>query len=186
MTDRIRAGESEVTLQRHVQAFFQGNRFLFQDLVSHVVAQIAEGSDVLDLYAGGGAFAVSAGAWRGARVTAVEGDRAAASDLTANCAAASGSVTPEHESVELFLQRTPPRPDTVILDPPRTGLSRDALTGVLGLRARRVVYVSCDIATLARDARGFVDSDYAIERADAFDLFPNTPHVETVAVFTRM
>ena len=52
-------------------------------------------------------------------------------------------------------------------------------------RARNVVYVSCDVATLARDARLLVDAGYTLSRLDAFDLFPNTPHVETVAVFDR-
>jgi len=47
-----------------------------------------------------------------------------------------------------------------------------------------VIYVSCDVATLARDARLLVDAGYTIDRIDAFDLFPNTPHVETVVVFT--
>jgi 23S rRNA (uracil1939-C5)-methyltransferase len=46
------------------------------------------------------------------------------------------------------------------------------------------VYVSCDVATLARDARRFVDAGYTIVRVDGFDLFPNTPHVETVVVFS--
>ena len=54
------------------------------------------------------------------------------------------------------------------------------------LRSPRVIYVSCDVATLARDARVLADAGYAIERADAFDLFPNTPHVETVVVFGRI
>ena len=49
----------------------------------------------------------------------------------------------------------------------------------------RIVYVSCDVATLARDARRIVDAGYDIARLDAFDLFPNTPHVETVVVFSR-
>jgi 23S rRNA (uracil1939-C5)-methyltransferase len=62
-------------------------------------------------------------------------------------------------------------------------MSRAALDGVLRLRALRVIYVSCDVATLARDARRLVDAGYGIARADAFDLFPNTPHVETVVVF---
>jgi len=68
---------------------------------------------------------------------------------------------------------------------PRTGMSREALDAVVRLRAPRIVYVSCDVATLARDARRIVDAGYTLARADAFDLFPNTPHVETVVVFER-
>jgi 23S rRNA (uracil1939-C5)-methyltransferase len=71
------------------------------------------------------------------------------------------------------------------VDPPRTGMSRDALDGCARLAARRIVYVSCDVATLARDARRLVDGGYDLERLDAFDLFPLTPHVECVAIFTR-
>jgi 23S rRNA (uracil1939-C5)-methyltransferase len=62
-------------------------------------------------------------------------------------------------------------------------MSKAALDGVMSLRAPRVVYVSCDPATLARDARRLVDAGYAISNIQAFDLFPNTPHVETVTVF---
>ena len=62
-------------------------------------------------------------------------------------------------------------------------MSKEALDGAIDVRAPRIVYVSCDVATLARDARRLVDAGYVLERADAFDLFPNTPHVETVAVF---
>ena len=76
--------------------------------------------------------------------------------------------------------------ETVIVDPPRTGMSPEALGGVLRVKAPRLIYVSCDVATLARDARKIVDAGYAIERADAFDMFPNTPHVETVVVFREV
>ena len=62
---------------------------------------------------------------------------------------------------------------------------REALDGAINVRAPRIVYVSCDVATLARDARRLVDAGYTLERIDAFDLFPNTPHVETLAVFQR-
>jgi 23S rRNA (uracil1939-C5)-methyltransferase len=71
----------------------------------------------------------------------------------------------------------------VIVDPPRTGMSPDAVAAVLNVKARRLIYVSCDVATLARDARKIVDGGYRLEEIDAFDMFPNTPHVETVAVF---
>jgi tRNA/tmRNA/rRNA uracil-C5-methylase (TrmA/RlmC/RlmD family) len=182
-----------VILRRHVLAFFQGNRFLLNDFVSHVVAEVGSAGEIFDLYSGVGLFGVSVAMANGGRVTAVEGDRAAASDLQANAGVAGGRVTPVHESVEQFVHdasgrggRRPPVhrvPDVVIADPPRTGLSREVLDGIVALRTPKIVYVSCDVPTLARDARRLVDGGYTIHRIDAFDLFPNTPHVETVAVF---
>ena len=82
--------------------------------------------------------------------------------------------------LESFTRTAHLRPDTIILDPPRTGVSREALDGIVGLRARTIIYVSCDVATLARDSRRLIDAGYVIRRVDGFDLFPNTPHVETV------
>ena len=183
-------GHPPVSLERHVLAFFQGNRYLVNQLVARVMNAIPLESHVLDLYAGVGLFAVPAWAARGARVTAVEGDRIAASDLRANAAQTDGALRPIHQSVEEFL-RDGSGPDhhqpgaTIIVDPPRTGMSREALDATCRLRAGRVIYVSCDVATLARDARRLVDSGYRIAESDAFDLFPNTPHVETVVVFDR-
>ena len=101
-----------------------------------------------------------------------------------NAASADGvDVRALHQSVEAFVQAGAPNADVVIVDPPRTGLSREALDGVIRLRPRRVIYVSCDVATLARDSRRIVDAGYELLRAEAFDLFPNTPHVECVVVF---
>ena len=80
---------------------------------------------------------------------------------------------------------TVPFNSTVILDPPRTGVSPDAMAGVTGLAAPRVVYVSCDVATLARDARRLVEAGYRLDSIRAFDLFPETAHVESLAVFAR-
>jgi 23S rRNA (uracil1939-C5)-methyltransferase len=177
-----------VELRRHVLAFFQGNRHLLNDFVAHVVGQVAGDVDVVDLYAGVGLFSVSVAVARGVPVTAVEGDRLAASDLEVNAARSGASLTAVHQPVEAFVVHAPRRsgrPLTVIVDPPRTGMSRDALDGLMRLQAARLVYVSCDVATLARDARRLVDGGYAIEHADAFDLFPNTPHVETVVVLAR-
>jgi 23S rRNA (uracil1939-C5)-methyltransferase len=189
---RVETGaETTLALRRHVLAFFQGNRHLLSALVTHVVEQVRSDGEVIDLYAGVGLFSVSAAATRGVRVTAVEGDHHAAEDLVANAAECGGSVVAVHQSVENFLgsfrQNTDRRAFTIIVDPPRTGLSKDALDAMLRLNASRLIYVSCDVATLARDARRIVDADegYAIARADAFDLFPNTPHVETVVVFDR-
>jgi 23S rRNA (uracil1939-C5)-methyltransferase len=189
VTDVLTLRGPTVSLRRHVLAFFQGNRFLLRDLAGHVGAQVAADASVLDLYAGAGLFALTAAA-RGARVTAVEGDRIAAADLVANSAPTNGAVTAVHDAVEAFVGRARRDrarqgvPDTVIVDPPRAGMSREALEGVLGLESPRIVYVSCDIATLARDVRRLVDAGYAIDRVDGFDLFPNTPHVETVVLLS--
>jgi 23S rRNA (uracil1939-C5)-methyltransferase len=73
--------------------------------------------------------------------------------------------------------------DAVVLDPPRTGLSPAALDAIVGLPRTRLVYVSCDPATLARDAARLVAAGYGLTSIRGFDLFPNTAHVETVAVF---
>jgi 23S rRNA (uracil1939-C5)-methyltransferase len=174
-----------IRLRRHVMTFFQGNRFLLRDLVAHVIAQLPPNAQLIDLYAGVGLFAIASAQARGATVTAVEGDRAAAEDLAANAALAGPSIKPVHQAVEIFARSAPSGADVVVVDPPRTGMSGAAVQGLLHLEGRRIVYVSCDVATLARDSRRIVDAGYTIARVDAFDMFPNTPHVETVVVFDR-
>ncbi|HEX4347270.1 MAG TPA: TRAM domain-containing protein [Vicinamibacterales bacterium] len=181
--DALSIDGHEVLLRRHVLAFFQGNRYLLGSLVAHVVAQVETGARVVDLYAGTGLFSVPLAVAKRARVTAVEGDRAASGDLEWN--ARDAGVDAVRASVEHFTERLREKPDVIVADPPRTGLSREALAGILGTRAPKIVYVSCDVATLARDARRIVDAGYTVARADAFDMFPNTPHVETVIVFTK-
>lgn len=194
VTDTLAIGDATLKLRRHVLAFFQGNRFLLRDLVAHVVDRVPIGGSVADLYAGVGLFSVAAAVTRAASVMAVEGDARAGDDLHANAAAAGVSIYTVKGAVEgltagmfrvLGEMVKGPIVETVIVDPPRTGMSPKALEAVLGTLAPRLVYVSCDVATLARDSRKIVDAGYAIERADAFDMFPNTPHVETVVVFVR-
>jgi 23S rRNA (uracil1939-C5)-methyltransferase len=73
----------------------------------------------------------------------------------------------------------------VLVDPPRSGLSPDAALAVVRTQAPHVLYVSCDPATLARDAARFAEAGYSIERVVPVDLFPQTYHVETVALFSR-
>ena len=183
VTDTLSINDRPVTLRRHVLAFFQSNRYLLHDLITHVINAIAPGSSVVDLYAGVGAFSIAAAVARGARVTAVEGDLVAAADLNRNAAAAGGGIEAVHQDVETFTARSRPNPDVLIVDPPRTGMSKAALEGALRLRARHLIYVSCDVATLARDSRKILDAGYTLQRIDAFDLFPHTPHVETVVGF---
>jgi 23S rRNA (uracil1939-C5)-methyltransferase len=73
----------------------------------------------------------------------------------------------------------------MIVDPPRTGMTKEALAGAVGLRPARIVYVSCDVATFARDTRTLLDAGYTLEALTGVDLFPNTAHVESVGFFTR-
>ena len=194
VTDTLMIGDSPLKLRRHVLAFFQGNRFLLRDLIAHVTERVPIGGSLADLYAGVGLFSVAAAVTRAASVMAVEGDPYAADDLHANGVANGAKLFTVKGAVEglavgafrvLGRIAKGPTVETVIVDPPRTGMSREALDVVLGTQAPRLVYVSCDVATLARDARRIADAGYTIERADAFDMFPNTPHVETVVVFGR-
>jgi 23S rRNA (uracil1939-C5)-methyltransferase len=184
VTDRLMVADRPIMLTHHVQSFFQGNRYLLPHLVERVLRHVPEGP-VLDLYAGAGLFAVALAAHGRQEIVAVEGDRSSARDLDTNAAAHAGAIRVENRPVEAFLRHSrPPRHGTIVLDPPRTGTSQDALAGIVALRAPRVVYVSCDPATLARDTRRLADAGYTLQHIEAFDLFPNTPHVEIVAVFT--
>ncbi len=184
VVDRIPFSGRDLALTHHVQSFFQGNRYLLPQLVERVARQVPAGA-VVDLYAGVGLFAVALASGERA-VIAVEGDRSSARDLESNAAACGGAVRTEHRSVEQYLERrSAERPDTIVLDPPRTGVSAEAMSGILGLKAPRVVYVSCDAPTLARDVKRLVEAGYHLEHIEAFDLFPNTAHIETLAVLHR-
>ena len=185
VTDQLDFLPAATTLTHHVQSFFQGNRYLLAPLAASVAAQCGDGP-IVDLYAGVGLFAVSLAANGRADISAVEGDRSSARDLDTNASPFAGAIRVEHSSVEAYLRsRRTTTPGTVVLDPPRTGISSGALAGILALKAPRVVYVSCDPPTLARDFRRLADEGYALAHIEAFDLFPNTAHVETLAVLTR-
>ncbi len=75
--------------------------------------------------------------------------------------------------------------DFLLLDPPRTGAENKDIQGILNLRPRKISYVSCDPATLARDLKKLIAGGYKLESVVAFDMFPQTHHVETVARLTR-
>ena len=176
---------SALRLRRDVRAFFQGNRFLLERLVRHVLSLVPVGP-VVDLYAGVGLFGLSVAAAGGTAVTVVEGDAVRGSDLQGNAEPFGSRVVVHRRSVEVFLQSAPTLRDaTVIVDPPRTGMSREAVSGLVAAAPHRIVYVSCDVATLARDTRLLLDAGYSLNEITGIDLFPNTAHVETVASFNR-
>ena len=171
----------DVTFSRHVRSFFQGNRYLLEPFVDYVLSHVTPGS-LVDLYAGVGLFSLAADTVGAGPVIAVEGDLFAARDLKRN---AKGQVVVVEMPVENFVSRSAEPVATVIVDPPRTGMSKEALARAVAIGAPRLIYVSCDVATLARDSRVLLDAGYRIASARAFDLFPNTAHVETVISFSR-
>lgn len=168
-------------LRRHAESFFQANRFLLPSLVTLVLDETPEDGRVLDLYAGVGLFSIALAATGRDRITAVEGDAASGADLEQNAGAFGNAVRAIVGSVEEHVTAA----ETVIVDPPRTGISKAAMERIATSGARRIIYVSCDVPTMARDARRLVDAGYRVAALRGFDLFPNTPHVETVGVFDR-
>jgi tRNA/tmRNA/rRNA uracil-C5-methylase (TrmA/RlmC/RlmD family) len=183
---RLTAGRSNTgLLRRRPVSFFQGNRFLLPSLVTRVLDAVPVDGLVLDLYAGVGLFSVALAATGHPRIVAVEGDRNAGADLKENAAAYAPALKVIVGRVEDEVASRRHPADTILVDPPRTGISREAMEAIADQGASRVVYVSCDPPTMARDARRLLDAGYSMETIEAFDLFPNTPHVETLGVFVK-
>ncbi len=174
---------SGARLGRQPESFFQANRFMIAALVAGVMDAVPPGR-ILDLYAGVGLFSVPLAAAERGEVTAVEGDPLSSADLEKNAGPFGDRVRVARSSVEGFLlRRRAGPPSTLIVDPPRTGMSKEAADAIARSRAPRIIYVSCDAPTMARDARRLLDAGYRIESLRGIDLFPNTPHVETLGIF---
>ncbi len=147
-------------------------------------ARGADGELAWDLFAGVGLF-TRALAERFARVVAVEGGDAAAASLAVAAKGGKGERGFEavHGATMEFLrarEHQRERPELVVLDPPRAGLGVEAAEVLGRIGAARVVYVSCDPTTLARDLVVLVRAGYGVESVDLVDLFPQTFHLETV------
>ena len=120
-------------------------------------------------------------------VVAVERDPTTGSDLATNGAPFASTLCIVRATVETYLKRCGSLTRaTVIVDPPRTGLSRECVARLARRRPLRIIYVSCDVATQARDLRALGASGYRVCEVRVFDMFPNTPHVETVVALERM
>jgi 23S rRNA (uracil1939-C5)-methyltransferase len=173
--------EPGLDLEVPADVFTQVNPGANRLLVETVVA-FATGERVLDLYCGAGNFALPL-ARRGAVVHGVERDPLAVEAARANAARLGFAATfTAADATAALAALTPGGVDAVVLDPPRAG-ARDAVPEIARLGPRRVVYVSCDPATLARDARTLAQRGYGVVRVQPVDLFPQTYHVETVAEF---
>ncbi|HEY6395047.1 MAG TPA: class I SAM-dependent RNA methyltransferase [Candidatus Binataceae bacterium] len=200
--DRIVLGDARTNIELEpglaievdADLFSQVNRALNQSLVREVMRMAELNGDfsttpqrerlsVLDLFCGAGNFALPA-ARRGASVTGVDSDAPAIAAASQNATrlkfATTQFIAMKAAEVAQFLHRARYRPKTVILDPPRTG-ALQLMQLVVKLRPDRIIYVSCDVTTLARDLRELRAGGYEIDRVRAFDFFPNTHHAEVAA-----
>lgn len=166
-------------------SFFQVNTSAAEQLVRIVLAQLqpSRKDRVLDLYAGVGTFTLPLAAEAGETV-ALEAEGSAIRDLRRNlersrlgAVVVPGDVGRELAGLGRF--------DAAVVDPPRSGMRPGALKHLVASGPRRLAYVSCDPATLARDAALLREAGYSLRTATPVDLFPQTYHIETVALFTR-
>jgi 23S rRNA (uracil1939-C5)-methyltransferase len=166
-------------------SFYQVNTPQAENLIDLVLEALdLQGRErVLDAYSGIGMFAAFL-CERAEHVIAVEAYPTAAADAEHNLADADNVDLYEGLVADVLPDIEGPL-DAIVIDPPRTGLEREALDAVAEYGAPRIVYVSCDPATFARDARRLVRHGYALEWVQPVDMFPQTYHVETVALFTR-
>ncbi|MGD0630205.1 MAG: 23S rRNA (uracil(1939)-C(5))-methyltransferase RlmD [Terracidiphilus sp.] len=158
-------------------AFFQVNRWLVDALVDYVTAG-QSGKLAWDLFAGVGLFARKLTA-SFARVIAVESAPASRAALEHNLQGTTGEAV-HAETLAFLRRRSKEKTDLIVVDPPRTGLGPEITTLLAEIAAPRLVYVSCDPATLARDLRPLLASGYQIQSLTLADLFPQTFHLETI------
>lgn len=166
-------------------SFFQVNTRTAEELVTAAISELgADGSDrVLDLYSGAGTFTLPLTRVAG-DVVAVEQSGTALSDLRRNLEREQTWAEVAPGDAERALPELGGF-DLALVDPPRSGMRPGAIEALAATGARRIVYVSCDPSTLARDCAGFATQGYSLVRATPVDLFPQTFHVETIAVLDR-
>jgi len=179
---------SSFTYRVSPNSFFQTNTKQAQMLYEYVVeqAQISSDDVVFDLYSGTGSMSLFLASKAGS-VYGIEISESSVTDARYN-AALNGvdNVEFAQGDVGSISQLSHGKqPDIVVVDPARAGLSKRAIKGLLKCLPKRLVYVSCNAATQARDVRDFVNSGYRLESVRPFDLFPQTMHVECVAVLNQ-
>jgi 23S rRNA (uracil-5-)-methyltransferase RumA len=179
----MRVGER--ALEIGPNTFFQNNVHLLLPLLDDVAERVGGAGQVADLYGGVGTIALHLAGQVGhvACVESVEESaRLARHNVVANGV---GNVSVDAADVLVFLrEQLARRFDVVVADPPRTGLGPDVCRELLRLDPQRLVYVSCNTLTLREDARLLAEK-YLVSELRGYDMFPQTPHMEALAVFDQ-
>ena len=190
-SDRLEDTLCGKTFRLSVPSFYQVNRAQAERLYAKAIefAGLTGGETVLDLYCGAGTITLAM-ADRAKRVLGAEIVPEAIDDAREN-AACSGVQNAEFfcgdaSDVAKKLARERLRPDVITVDPPRKGLAADVVESIAEMQPERVVYVSCDSATMARDVKRFAELGYTAVRACAVDMFPRADHIETVCLLSKL
>lgn len=166
-------------------SFFQVNTAMAEKMVTHLLDNLflANDATLIDAYCGVGLFSAFLAPHVG-RLIGIEASPSACVDFEANLY--------EYDHVELYeapvedvLPALTLHPEAILVDPPRSGLARAALDGILSLAPQTLAYISCDPATLARDARRLTDGGYSLRDITPFDLFPQTYHIESISFWEK-
>ena len=164
-------------------SFFQVNTIMAGKMVEHLMAKlpVTESTTLLDVYCGVGLFSAFF-APKCKTVIGIESSESSTEDFTVNL--------DEFDNVELYesnaedvIPHLEAKPDIVLVDPPRAGLDKAVVDGILKLNPRHIAYVSCDPSTLARDTARLINGGYKLKEVTPFDLFPQTYHIESISIF---
>ena len=190
-SDRLEDTLCGKTFRLSVPSFYQVNRIQAERLYAKAIefAGLTGQETVLDLYCGAGTITLALSD-HAKKVLGAEIVPEAIDDAREN-AARNGVKNAEFfcgdaSDVAKKLARENLRPDVITVDPPRKGLAADVVESIAEMQPQRVVYVSCDSATMARDVKRLADLGYTAQRACAVDMFPRADHVETVVLLSKL
>ena len=190
-SDRLEDTLCGKTFRLSVPSFYQVNRVQAERLYAKAIefAGLTGQETVLDLYCGAGTITLALSD-HAKKVLGAEIVPEAIDDAREN-AARNGVKNAEFfcgdaSDVAKKLARENLRPDVITVDPPRKGLAADVVESIAEMQPGRVVYVSCDSATMARDVKRLADLGYTAQRACAVDMFPRADHVETICLLSKL
>lgn len=171
----------DVTLRYGLDSFFQVNVPVFNILLNDMRQYVEPGQPLLDLYSGVGSIGLALGQ---GQVTLVESNDDAAMHAEHNAKMGEGRVTAVHAPSEKALEYIKTE-QVVVVDPPRAGLHSDVVKRLLQVVPEKILYVSCNVSTQARDV-ALLQQKYKVAHARLYNFFPRTPHIESFVVLERI